>query len=72
MNAAPVEAVQTLLERCEPAICTAATVPATTIIGAPRIVLRLSRFFDADDGGDNYQDEQQTPHGYLLGKERTI
>src|SRR5262249_35361950 len=58
-----------LLPCCEPAIRGS---PATAIIvGAPRIALRLSRFSDADDGGENHQDEQRKPHGYLLGKQRT-
>ena len=34
-----------------------ATVPQI-IVGAPRVALRPSRFFDADDAGENYQDEQ--------------
>src|SRR5215813_1490164 len=62
-----------LLPCCEPAIRgAAATEPAHIIVGAPRIALRLSRFFDADAGGENHQDEQRKPHGYLLGKQQTI
>ena len=63
----PAHGVQTLLERCEPAICTAATVPATTIIGAPRIVLGLGACSNTDDTDANSQHEQQEPHSGLLG-----
>jgi hypothetical protein len=44
-----------LFKSCEPAIPGAATIAIA--IGTPRIVLRLSGFFDADDGGENFQDE---------------
>src|SRR5262249_29239757 len=58
-----------LLPCCEPAI--RSSTGNAIIVGAPRIALRLSRFSDADDGGENHQDEQRKTHGYLLGKQRT-
>src|SRR6516225_4313487 len=36
------------------------------VIGTPRIGLRRSGFFDADDSRENTQDEQRKPHGNLL------
>src|SRR5215813_7470268 len=58
-----------LLPCCEPAI--RGSTATAIIVGAPRIALRLSGFFNADDGGESHQDEQRKPHGYLLGKQRT-
>ena len=45
---------QTLFKRCPPAICGTAR---DIVIGAPRIVLRLSRFFDADDSCKSGHDD---------------
>ena len=67
--ATPPHGVPALLKRFEPAICGTVFIIA---LGAPRIVSRLSRFFDADDGGENYKDEQRKPHGYLLGKTNNL
>jgi hypothetical protein len=44
-----------LFKSCEPAIPGAATIAIA--IGAPRIVLRHSGFFDADASRENHQDE---------------
>src|SRR5262249_35987641 len=63
----PAHGVQTLLKCCEPAICTAATVPTTAIIGAPRIVLGLGACPNTNDTDADSQHEQQKPHSHLLG-----
>jgi hypothetical protein len=62
----PAHRVQTLLKRCEPAICTAAAMP-TTIIRAPRIVLSFRACSNADNTDANSQHEQQESHSRLLG-----
>jgi hypothetical protein len=58
--------VETLLKRCEPAICTAAAMPIT-VVRAPRIVLSLGMRSNADETDANSQYEQQEPHSGLLG-----
>src|SRR5215467_13662718 len=63
----PTHGVQTLLKCCEPAICTAATVSTTAIIGAPRIVLGVGACSNTDDTDADSQHEQQEPHSHLLG-----
>jgi hypothetical protein len=54
-----------LLQCCVPAL--RITVAIATFIDAPRIVLlRLGRFFDADDNRENSRDEKQKPHERFL------
>jgi len=59
----PAHVSQALFKSCEPAIPGATTIAIA--IGAPRTVLRLSGFFDPDDGGENSQNYRQ-PHVRLL------
>ena len=60
----PAHSSQAFLKGCEPAISRAA-IPSI-VIGAPRTVLRISGFFNADDSHKNSQDKYRKSHGYLL------
>jgi hypothetical protein len=56
----PTHGCQALMMCLEP---TTRETAGGVVMGAP---VRLSGFFDADDGRENSQDEQQRPHGRLL------
>jgi hypothetical protein len=55
------DSVQTLLKGYKAAI--RGSRRSRSILRAPRVILRYSGFFDAEDGYENSRNEQHKPHG---------